>query len=314
MFLHKLGGIQGFRLLNCTGVRILMYHRFPANTQGLKRQCEIIRREYHPVSLRALSEYLRGGEPLPRNAVAITIDDGFRDFLFAHPVFRQHDIPVTVFLVSDFLDGKLWLWFNQIKYALRHTRKDSLTLELPQKESFAVSFAGDLERGIVHERISDRLKKLENTARLAACKQIIEQLEVEIPASPPEEFAPLKWSEVQELARDGVEFGAHTKSHPILSQLKDPATQKEEIEGSKRRLEEELGSPVIHFCYPNGKRTDFNDTTLKLVADCGFHSAVTTEPGLNLPGAPPFLLRRLGVEPSVPVPYFRELLAGVRKE
>ena len=312
--LHNLGGIQGFRLANSRAIRILMYHRFPAESPGLRQQCEIIKRYYAPVSLKSISEYLRGGDPLPRNAVAISIDDGYRDFLSAHPVFREHDIPTTVFLVSDFLDGKLWLWFDQIKFALRHTRKQSLTLELPGEEILTLSLASDKERRVAREKISERLKCLEDSNRLKACEQIIAQLDVDMPKSPPDEFAPLEWSEVRKLANEGVEFGAHTKTHPILSRIEDRGRQQEEIAGSKRRIEEELDAPTIHFCYPNGRQADFNDATLEFVEGCGFHSAVTTERGMNFGKEHPFLLRRLGVEPTIPINYFHELLAGVRTE
>jgi hypothetical protein len=33
---------------------------------------------------------------------------------------------------------------------------------------------------------------------------------------------------------------------------------------------------------------------------------------MNFPGAPPFMLKRLGVEPDTATRYFSELLAGVR--
>jgi peptidoglycan/xylan/chitin deacetylase (PgdA/CDA1 family) len=312
--LHNMGGIQGFRLANSRGIRILMYHRFPPDPPGLRQQCEIIKRDYTPVSLKSISEYLRGGDPLPRNAVAITVDDGYRDFLWAHPVFREYDLPTTVFLVSDFLDGKLWLWFDQIKYALRQTRKQSFTLELPGEGILTLALSSDQERTLAREKISERLKRVEDSCRLEGCKQVINQLEVDIPSVPPDEFAPFEWSEVRKLANEGVEFGAHTRTHPILSRIEDLARQHEEIEGSKRRLDEELGIPTIHFCYPNGTPADFNDATLKFVADCGFHSAVTTERGMNFRKSHPFLLRRLGVEPTIPIDYFHELLAGVRRE
>jgi peptidoglycan/xylan/chitin deacetylase (PgdA/CDA1 family) len=99
-----------------------------------------------------------------------------------------------------------------------------------------------------------------------------------------------------------------------LSRIEDREQLKDEIATSKRRLEEELSKPALHFCYPNGKRGDFNEDTLKIVEQCGFQSAVTTEPGMNYKAAEPFLLRRLGTGPTDPPEYFQELLAGVRKE
>jgi len=43
-----------------------------------------------------------------------TLDDGYRDNLeYAYPVFRRHDAPFTVYIASDYADGKgelWWLW------------------------------------------------------------------------------------------------------------------------------------------------------------------------------------------------------------
>ena len=313
--LHDLGAIQGFRLLHKSDIRILMYHRFPpGKSDGLTQQCELIRRYYNPISLQAIAEYLREGKPLPPNPVAITIDDGYRDFLDAQAILRKFDIPATVFLVTDFLDGRLWLWFDKLKYALQQTKQNSLTIDLPASASFTLSLNSDSDRRAAREKIGSLMKGLENSQRISSCEQIVDQLKVELPASPPEEFAPLTWDEVRSLANERVEFGPHTKTHPILSQIVQPELLAEEILGSKRRIEEELKTPAIHFCYPNGRRSDLNDSTLKLVEDGGCHSAVTTERGMNNAQTNPFLLRRLGVEPSVPLQYFAELLAGVRSE
>jgi peptidoglycan/xylan/chitin deacetylase (PgdA/CDA1 family) len=309
--IHDLGGIHGVRLLNGSGIRILMYHRFLNKTDGLNEQCELIRRHYHPVSLTEVTKSIRNGDSLRRNAVAITIDDGYRDFLEAQEVFRKFEIPATVFLVSDFLDNKLWLWFDKLKFVLRRTKKTEWTTEVL---GATLPLNNDGERTAARAKISDHLKSLENSERIAACDQIAAELDVDLPASPPEEFAPLTWDEVRSLAKEGVEFGPHTRTHPILSSLHDPANQVAEIAGSKQRLEAELQAETIHFCYPNGRKEDFNDNTLEIVKQCGFQSAVTTERGMNFAGADPFLLRRLGVEPNLPPRYFEELLSGIRKE
>jgi peptidoglycan/xylan/chitin deacetylase (PgdA/CDA1 family) len=314
VMLHDLGGIHGFRHANRNGVRILMYHRFTSDTAELRRQCELIRRHYKPVSLKSISENLQTGTPLPRNAVAITIDDGYRDFLlYGSPVFREYELFPTVFLVTDFLDGRLWQWWDPIRYAISHTKQSLFSVEL-STGLFKASLATDEERELARRTLVERLKLVENSERLRVCQTLSELLGVELPSSPPEQFAPLKWNEVRELAAYGVEFGAHTKTHPILSRIKDQQQLREEIVGSKQRLDEELGAPTIHFCYPNGRRQDIDEATLKLVKESGFETAVTTERGMNFGRPDPLLLRRLAVDPSDPLPYFHELLSGVRKD
>jgi peptidoglycan/xylan/chitin deacetylase (PgdA/CDA1 family) len=93
----------------------------------------------------------------------------------------------------------------------------------------------------------------------------------------------------------------------------DNAEQKEEIDYSKRRLEQELDRSIHHFCYPNGLNSDFNDDTIRIVASLGFETAVTTESGMNYKTAHPFRLRRLSVDPSMPYDYFQRLLAGASR-
>lgn len=313
--LHSLGGIRGFRILHRHAVRILAYHRFSADTQGLRRQCEHIRQHYRPVSLRMIAENLAAPRSLPPNSVAVTVDDGYRDFLLnGHAVFREYEIPVTVYLVSDFLDGRSWLWWNRIEYLVSHTARRSLALEMPAGNVLSLALETDQQRRLASRTIAEGLKGLKNSERLETLDLLPELLDVDVPEVPPSKWEPLKWDEVRTLSRQGVEFGSHTKTHPILSRITSEDQQREEIEGSKRRIEEELSQAVLDFCYPNGLRSDFDGATRKLVKDCGFRSATTTERGMNRAGTDPFLLRRLGVEPDLSQEYFGELLAGVRIE
>jgi peptidoglycan/xylan/chitin deacetylase (PgdA/CDA1 family) len=291
-----------------------MYHHFPSEVQGLKRQCEHIRRFYHPVTLRAVANSWQTGDPLPPNSVAITVDDGYRDFLTGgYPVFRSFDIPSTIFPVSDFLDGKAWLWWNVVDYAFEHTQRKSLTLET--RNGSAQNFVLDLtSRGAAYQKICDLLITLANEERLRLIASIVELSEVELPAHPPLKHAPLAWNELRQLAGDNVEVGAHTKTHPILSRISDRQTLYEEIAIPKSRIEQELGQPVIHFCYPNGRYQDFSEAAVELVRAARFQTGVTTEGGINFPGTPPLMLKRLGADPGMPLPYFTELLAGVRSQ
>lgn len=67
-------------------------------------------------------------------------------------------------------------------------------------------------------------------------------------------------------------IGVHTCSHPQLSTL-DVKGQRWEIADCKTDLESLLGHEVHHLAYPHG---DYNQDTVKLVAELGFVTAVTT--------------------------------------
>ena len=62
----------------------------------------------------------------------------------------------------------------------------------------------------------------------------------------------LDWPELKTLARDGIEIGAHTRTHPHLRALTAEQAQAE-IGGARADLERELGTPIRTFAYPYGE-------------------------------------------------------------
>ncbi|HWQ91452.1 MAG TPA: polysaccharide deacetylase family protein [Clostridia bacterium] len=95
-------------------------------------------------------------------------------------------------------------------------------------------------------------------------------------------------SQVREWLAAGNEIGSHTLTHPWLTRL-SLAQAREEIVASKRSLEDTFGMPIRHFCYPYG---NMNQAVRDLVAEAGYTTACTTEPGMNTSETDPFRLKR----------------------
>ena len=306
---HALGGLHLVRYLNRRRVRILMYHRFArAEEASFRRQCAYIARHYRAVSLGETVAALHGGPSLPDDATIITVDDGYRDFYeVAYPVLRAYGLPATVFLVTDFVDGKDWLWLDKVRYCVRRTRTPRLELRLPAAPLMRFELTSDVQRDTAISVIKEAAKKLPNQARLAAMRELAQASETELPVAAPDEYAPLSWEMVGTMSKNGIEFGAHTRSHPILTRMESETRMREEIGGSKTRLEEETQAPVRHFSYPNG---EWDERTDRLVRQAGFTSAVTVCPGLNPVRPDPFHLRRISIEPRWSDSDFRHYSAG----
>lgn len=101
----------------------------------------------------------------------------------------------------------------------------------------------------------------------------------------------LDWEKVRELAAAGVEFGAHTNTHPHLTSI--PASQmKQEVAGSKKAIEEKTGRRVDFFCYPYG---DYDYDVALEVKNAGFLGATSVERGFVMPGDDVFTLKRVPV-------------------
>jgi peptidoglycan/xylan/chitin deacetylase (PgdA/CDA1 family) len=304
--IRKLGLVPAVRAFHHRGCRILVYHRFGGDHAKLTAQCEHIRKFYHPVSMRQVAESFRGGPSLPDNSVAITVDDGYHDFLLhGHPVFANYDVPVTVFVVSGFIDRELWPWWDQITYMFERTPRTAISFAGNQ-----IPISGNILRVI--DTVTQGVKRLPRQERDARIHELQQQLAVELPNRIPSEYEPLRWEDVRKLSAAGVEFGGHTRTHPILSCIADEAELREEIAGSKKRLDTELGFPSLHFAYPNGTLADYNERTVEVVKESGFISAVTLGKKFNSSSSHCFRLARLDADPRLPLQHLVESLAGMR--
>jgi peptidoglycan/xylan/chitin deacetylase (PgdA/CDA1 family) len=61
----------------------------------------------------------------------------------------------------------------------------------------------------------------------------------------------LSWGEIREMRRSGIEFGAHTLTHPDLTRLSVKLAESE-ICDSKAIIEDALSTPSASFAYPYG--------------------------------------------------------------
>lgn len=110
----------------------------------------------------------------------------------------------------------------------------------------------------------------------------------------------MSWSQVQELRTQGVQFGAHTCSHPVLTAISSNQAE-EEITISRQQLESRLGMPVEVFAYPYG---EYDPAIQAMVQEAGFVAGCTVDPGLNTLITPIFSLRRTEIRGTDSWPRF----------
>ncbi|MTW22080.1 polysaccharide deacetylase family protein [Allochromatium palmeri] len=89
----------------------------------------------------------------------------------------------------------------------------------------------------------------------------------------------------------GLAIGSHTVDHLKLATL-DPEAQRRQLIDSRAALEDVLGAPVRHLCYPFGS---FERTTVQLAEDAGYQSATTCLRGSAEPGDHPLVLPRKAI-------------------
>jgi peptidoglycan/xylan/chitin deacetylase (PgdA/CDA1 family) len=94
-------------------VPVLVYHHIAAEVRGrvvvspraFEEQMRYLKaRGFRVVTLSALVEFLARGRQLPRGAVVLTFDDGYRSFLdHAYPVLKELGFTATLFVYTDYV-------------------------------------------------------------------------------------------------------------------------------------------------------------------------------------------------------------------
>jgi GT2 family glycosyltransferase/peptidoglycan/xylan/chitin deacetylase (PgdA/CDA1 family) len=101
----------------------------------------------------------------------------------------------------------------------------------------------------------------------------------------------LTLAQMREMQKHGVTFGSHSATHPLLSSLSDVDLRRE-VNDSKAKLEDALGTAVEWFAYPFG---DVDRRVRAAVLEAGYRAAVTTNAGFNR-WQDPLALNRLEID------------------
>jgi peptidoglycan/xylan/chitin deacetylase (PgdA/CDA1 family) len=243
------------------------------STSEFEKQMRYLKETHEVISLEKLQHALIEKKTLPKRAAIVTFDDGYKDnYMEAFPILKKYKIPATIFLTTGYIETDNVFWWNIIGYILCNTRLKTIELEgfgdisPPPKENMFYSLRMTYQK---FKRIPDEKKK-----------RLIELLIQKSGVDVPKDFGKnlmLSWDNIREMNENGIDFGAHTVTHSILTNL--PLSQaKFEIVESKKILEKKLDKPVTSFCYPNGFASDYNSDIIQLLKDNGYLCSVTSIP------------------------------------
>lgn len=116
----------------------------------------------------------------------------------------------------------------------------------------------------------------------------------------------LSWRELAEVARQGVEVGGHTHSHPMLDTLPHAAAR-DEIVRCKELIEQHTETAVASFAYPHGYSSTW---VRRAVAEAGYTSACAVKNAMSHPADDRFAIARLMLEARHTRDDFLRMLSG----
>ena len=249
------------------------------STTMLEETLAFLQREgFNFVSLKDVIHRIEGKGPPLNKAVCFTMDDGFLDqATIAAPIFEKYDCPVTIFLITDFLDGKLWPWDDQVRYMFDETSLTELAVKVGQQTlryDFSKQSRNDCARAF-----REVCKTLPEEEMINAIESLSLASNIKITKKPPESYQPMSWDTVRNLEKRGIVFGTHGLSHRIISRMASDKVKKE-VDLSWQRLKQELLSPLKVFCFSTGRfNQDFTVRDINTVKSSGFKAALSTDPG-----------------------------------
>lgn len=291
-----------FRFLNRKKVPILMYHRFSEDGRDgsiaaavLRQQLAYLKKNYNILRLEEVAEMMRSGKPIPPRSAVVTIDDGYRDaYDIALPIFAEMEIPATLFVVTDFVEGNNWIWTDIARFLMLNAEDGDLAVEI-RGFTVSASLNGRSSRIGTAGKINARLKKLSPAERDSVLADIAAGLGITIPELPPDEFAAIDWAQAAEMDNSWISIGSHTVSHPILTHVSEERLA-DELVASRNVMREKLGRSVNSFCYPNG---DASTREFAAATSAGYSVAVTTELRLSNSFDNQIALPRIDAEPEM---------------
>ena len=300
---------------------ILMYHRIgdawtdpwevTVSPAHFREHLAVLQRGYQ---LQAFSPWMQERATSDNGrTVLITFDDGYLDnYTTAMPLLEQYGWPATFYIpTQNITDGELF-WWEALDYLFWHRRvavkQWAPVLKaayLPDTDDVCFDHADHPLESCwsantmppptgycrFYLEISAYIKAQSRDRQQTIARQLA-ALDPDGAVDAQNRFKKMSSSELRALCQRGFEPGAHSVHHPALG-LQEVPVQREEIMGSKARLEALTGRPVTTFAYPHGH---YSATTKALVQEAGFSTACTTAGGAVFPDSDPLCLPRLWVK------------------
>jgi peptidoglycan/xylan/chitin deacetylase (PgdA/CDA1 family) len=285
----RLGFLDAYSILKRyfgSQIVILTYHRVgpnnnawllpPTSASDFEKQMKYLTKAHKIMPLNKLAEVIREGKSLEEKIAVVTFDDGYKDsHLYAFPILKKYNIPATIFLITGHIDTGNLFWFDKIRYIILNTKMKRI--ELDDLGDFSLNSIDNKLKSMFI--IVEKLKRIPDEKKNNFVKKLTDICDVNIPSDLGREYI-LSWDEVKEMNECGVDFGAHTVTHPILTRISSDQARFEILQ-SRKDIEKQLGQSVNTFCYPNGTLEDFNSEIIDIVKESGFTCAVTTLPTIN---------------------------------
>jgi peptidoglycan/xylan/chitin deacetylase (PgdA/CDA1 family) len=274
---------------------ILMLHRVtrdPALPSGVNRHLAIMPEFLDAVlaEMKALGFRFVSMDEVPERLsartnserfLAITADDGYRDNLTcALPIIEKYGAPMTIYIAPALIEGTIDLWWDVVEEIVCRSEIIHLDTARGLLTIDAATPAEKVRANIkLHHYLTTELPEKEQCRVIRALAASIG-----VDHARPSRETLMNWDDVRRAAEHPLlAIGAHTLHHYNLKRLSEDRARREMLDGAEF-LEAELGQAPRHLAYPYGHAPAAGMREMRIAAELGFTTAVTTRHGVLFPG------------------------------
>ena len=289
------------------------------SADSFRRQLRFLKNQYNVISPEEFLLCCEAGYELPPRSVLLTCDDGLRNSLFDMlPILQEAGLTCLFFVTGASLaNTPTMLWYEEL-YLMFLAGSENFTLELLEiglqadtSRQEKRSLWWELVRKLSCHDLDRRRTFLE---RIRMQLGLSERWDAEYREDPvlSRRFLVLNPAELQQFAAAGMCIGAHTLSHPMLSQL-SPELAWSEISESKHDLEQALGRKISALAYPFGDSPSVASREIQMAERAGFQCAFLNVGAGFGTQTPRFALPRMHVTAKMTIAEFEAHISGFHR-
>ena len=228
----------------------------------LDQQIKLLKQKYDIISFKDVPARLK--QKNKRKFIVFTMDDGYKDnYTKALPVFKNNNVPYTIFVATDFPDKKAVLWWYELEDLLLNNKSVTLSNGISYPSS---NYNEQCDSFL---KIREEILKLNQLNLENELNQLFSNYNINWTKKCDELC--LSWNEIKELQKEPlVSIGGHTQHHYNLKELNTEDDVKDEVLAGVLRLQEMTEFVPDVFAYPFGSPNEAGEREYKVLSQLPF--------------------------------------------